>query len=65
MGELSKMAQQLGKDNDLAGVSASHAAATMTELSKAGLSVEDTLAAAKGTMSLAKAGNIEFAEAAV
>ena len=65
MDQLSKAAQQLGKDNDLAGVSASHAAATMTELSKAGLSVEDTLAAAKGTMSLAKAGNIEFADAAV
>ncbi|NIL77108.1 hypothetical protein RhoFasB10_03246 [Rhodococcus sp. B10] len=65
MSAMSKMAQELGRDNDLAGVSASHAAATMTELSKAGLSVEDTLAAAKGTMSLAKAGNVEFSEAAI
>ena len=65
MKKLSAMSMQLGKDNSLAGVSAADAAATMTELAKAGLSVKDTLAASKGTMSLAKAGNIEFADAAV
>ena len=36
----------------------------MTELSKAGLSVNDTLAASKGVMSLAKAGQIDVADAA-
>ncbi|MEI4745872.1 phage tail tape measure protein [Rhodococcus erythropolis] len=55
----------LGKSNDFAGVSAADAATTMVELSKAGLSVKDTLAAAKGTMALAKAGNIEFSDAAI
>ena len=64
MSRLSTTALQLGKDSTLAGVSAADAAATMTELAKAGLSVDDTLAAAKGTMSLAKAGNIQFADAA-
>ncbi|WP_100504106.1 phage tail tape measure protein [Mycobacteroides abscessus] len=65
MNQLSNQARILGQSNDLAGVSAADAAATMTELAKAGLSVKDTLAASKGTMALAKAGNIEFADAAV
>lgn len=65
MEQLAGMARVLGQSNDLAGVSAADAAATMTELAKAGLSVKDTLAASKGTMALAKAGNIEFADAAV
>jgi TP901 family phage tail tape measure protein len=37
----------------------------MVELSKAGLSVSDTMDATRGVMSLAKAGNIAFADAAV
>lgn len=65
MAQMADMARQLGQSNDLAGVSAADAAATMTELAKAGLSVKDTLDASKGTMALAKAGNIEFADAAV
>ncbi|WP_241473763.1 phage tail tape measure protein [Mycolicibacterium neoaurum] len=65
MEQMANMARLLGQSNDLAGVSAADAAATMTELAKAGLSVKDTLAASKGTMALAKAGNIEFADAAV
>lgn len=65
MEQLAAMTRELGQTNDLAGVSAADAAATMTELAKAGLSVKDTLAASKGTMALAKAGNIEFADAAV
>lgn len=65
MEQLAAMTRTLGQSNDLAGVSAADAAATMTELAKAGLSVKDTLDASKGTMALAKAGNIEFADAAV
>lgn len=62
---LNAKARELGKDNSLAGVTASKAAQAMVELSKAGLSVKDTMDAAKGVMSLAKAGNLEYAQAAV
>lgn len=57
-------AKALGKDLTLPGVSAADAAKAMTELSKAGLSVNDTLAASKGVLSLAKAGQLETARAA-
>ncbi|GAA1073961.1 hypothetical protein GCM10009648_07400 [Tsukamurella spumae] len=65
MAQMSAKAQELGRSNDFAGVTSADAAKTMTELSKAGLSVKDTLDASKGAMALAKAGNIEFADAAV
>lgn len=61
---MSQKARELGSDTSLAGVTASDVAKSMVELSKAGLSVNDTLAASKGVLSLAKAGNIEFADAA-
>ncbi|MDV7992057.1 phage tail tape measure protein [Rhodococcus sp. IEGM 1374] len=64
MAAMSEMTRKLGQDNDLAGVSAADVAATMVELSKAGLSVKDTMASTKAVMSLAKAGNIEYADAA-
>ncbi len=64
LASMSGLARQLGKDNSLAGVTAAGAAEAMVELSKAGLSVNDTMAASKGVLSLAKAGNLEFAEAA-
>lgn len=65
MSQMSGLARQLGRDTDLAGVTAADAARTMVELSKAGLSVNDTMAATKGVMSLARAGNVDFADAAV
>ncbi|MGW5074075.1 phage tail tape measure protein [Rhodococcus sp. NPDC004095] len=65
MDAMSQLARELGQSNDLAGVSAADAARTMVELSKAGLSVKDTMDSSKAVMSLAKAGNIDFAEAAV
>lgn len=65
MAQLSSVARQLGKDNALVGVTASDVAQTMLELSKAGLDVNDTLAASKGVLALARAGQIEFADAAV
>ncbi len=54
----------LGKDISLPGVSAADAALAMTELAKAGLSVNDSMAASKGVLSLAKAGQMETAQAA-
>lgn len=57
-------ARALGQDAALPGISARDAAAAMVELSKAGISVNDTLKASKGVLALAKAGNIETAEAA-
>ncbi|WMM74476.1 phage tail tape measure protein [Rhodococcus pyridinivorans] len=65
MAGMSELARQLGQSNDLAGVSAADAARTMVELSKAGLSVKDTMDSSKAVMSLARAGNIDFAEAAI
>lgn len=65
MAAMTRQAQLLGADTDLAGVTAASAAKAMVELSKAGLSVKDTMAASKSVLSLAKAGNIEFADAAV
>ncbi len=57
-------ARALGKDITLPGVSAKDAALAMVELAKAGLSVNDTLAATKGVLSLAKAGQLDTAQAA-
>lgn len=61
---VSEKARQLGKDASLPGIAAKDAAQAMTELAKAGLSVNDTLAASKGVLSLAKAGQLEVADAA-
>jgi TP901 family phage tail tape measure protein len=57
-------ARELGKDISLPGISARDAAGAMTELAKAGLSINEALAASKGVLSLAKAGNLEVADAA-
>jgi TP901 family phage tail tape measure protein len=64
MGQVSARARELGKDVSLPGISAKDASLAMLELSKAGLSVNDTLAASKGVLSLAKAGQLETAQAA-
>ncbi|KKF01939.1 phage tail tape measure protein [Mycolicibacterium obuense] len=57
-------ARALGADTTMAGVSASDAASAMTELAKAGFSVDDAIGAARGTMQLATAANIDGAQAA-
>lgn len=54
----------LGADITLPAVNAGDAATAMTELSKAGLSVENSIAAARGTLQLATAGEIDQAQAA-
>ncbi|WML63663.1 phage tail tape measure protein [Rhodococcus sp. AH-ZY2] len=57
-------AMGLGNDATLADTSATDAAAAMTELAKGGFSVEQSMAAARGTLELAAAAQIGAAEAA-
>jgi TP901 family phage tail tape measure protein len=57
-------ARALGRDLALPGVAATDAAETFLTLSRAGLSVEDSLAGARGTLQLATAAQIEFTDAA-
>ncbi len=64
MGTLQDKAIALGNDMTLPGTSASDAAAAMLELSKAGLSVKDTMGASKGVLQLSAAANIDNARAA-
>lgn len=58
------LAIKLGNDLSLPGVSAKDAAEAMTELGKAGFTVEQAMAAAKGTLQLSTAANISAAQAA-
>lgn len=64
MKSVAATSRELGKDISLPGVSAKDASLAMVELAKAGLSVNDSLAASKGVLSLAKAGQMETATAA-
>jgi TP901 family phage tail tape measure protein len=57
MKRVAERSRELGKDITLPGISAKDAALAMVELGKAGLSVNDTMAASKGVLSLAKAGH--------
>lgn len=57
-------AMGLGNDATLADTSATDAAAAMTELAKGGFSVEQAMAAARGTLELAAAAQIDAASAA-
>lgn len=65
MKKVSGMAKKLGADVKLPGTSASDAAAAMTELAKGGLSVEQSMAAARGTLQLAAAAETDNATAAM
>lgn len=64
MAQVGTLAKQLGADLSLPATSAADAAAAMTELAKGGLSVEEAMTAAKGTLQLAAAAQIEAAQAA-
>lgn len=64
MQRFSETAKALGADLTLPGTSAVDAGEAMLELSKAGLSVNDTMNAAKGVLQLSAAGNLSNAEAA-
>ncbi|AID58832.1 tape measure protein [Mycobacterium phage Gaia] len=57
-------AKALGNDVELSNTSAADAASAMTELAKAGFSVDDSISAAKGTLQLAAAAQIDAASAA-
>ncbi len=64
MAALSAKAVELGADMRLPGTSASDAATAMLELSKAGVSVNDVLAASRGVLQLSAAGQLSNAAAA-
>jgi TP901 family phage tail tape measure protein len=64
MAQIGAEAKRLGADMTLPATSAGDAARAMTELAKAGLSVNNALLAGKGTLQLAAAGNIDEAHAA-
>ncbi|MBD0853047.1 phage tail tape measure protein [Corynebacterium striatum] len=64
MKQVADAAKQLGNDTDLANTSAGDAAAAMTELAKGGFNVEQSIGAAKGTLQLAAAAQVDAATAA-
>jgi TP901 family phage tail tape measure protein len=64
MAKMSAAARALGSDVTLAGASSSSAALAMTELAKAGFSVDESIKAARGTLELATAGQLDAAQAA-
>lgn len=64
MAALGDRARELGGDLTLPGTSASDAAAAMLELNKAGLDINETLAASKGVLQLSAAAQIDNATAA-
>jgi TP901 family phage tail tape measure protein len=64
MEKVRQKAVELGSDLALPGTSAKDAMAAMVELSKAGLSVADTMAAARGSIMLAAADGLQNARAA-
>lgn len=61
--QVSDTAKQLGQDITLPSVSAQDAADAMLELSKAGLSVQDSIDGARGVLQLATAASIDNAQA--
>jgi TP901 family phage tail tape measure protein len=64
MTQVGNLAKQLGADMTLPATSAADAAAAMTELAKGGLSVNEAMTAAKGTLQLAAAAQVDAARAA-
>jgi len=64
MKQVGAEAKKLGADMTLPATSAADAAKAMTELAKSGLSVDEALKAAKGTLQLAAAAGVDEAKAA-
>ncbi len=64
MERLSDLASQLGNDMALPGTSAKTASQAMLALMKAGMGVDETMNSVRGTIMLAKAAQIEEAQAA-
>lgn len=63
MERVREAARALGADLSLPGVTAQDAAESMTELAKAGLGVQDSIAGARGVLQLATAAAIDNAQA--
>jgi TP901 family phage tail tape measure protein len=63
MQRVADTARVLGRDITLPGVSAGDAAEALTELARAGLSVQESLDAVRGTLQLATAAQIDNAQA--
>lgn len=64
MDRLGKLAIKLGADTKLPGTSAKDAAEAMTEMSKAGVSLKDTMAGVRDVLVLSAAAGVSNAEAA-
>ncbi|HEY3483327.1 MAG TPA: phage tail tape measure protein, partial [Streptomyces sp.] len=64
MAKVGALAKDLGADMSLPATSAADAAAAMKELAKGGLSVDQAMTAAKGTLQLAAAAQVDAAQAA-
>ena len=64
MERVTAVARELGRDITLPGVAANDAAQALSLLARAGLSVEDSINAVRGTLQLATAAQIENAAAA-
>lgn len=64
MRQLDNLARELGSDLSLPGTSAKDAAQAMLELSKGGLTLADTMAAAKGVLQMSAAAQVSNARAA-
>ncbi|MCU1640917.1 MAG: putative phage tail [Nocardia sp.] len=64
MAAVSAKSKELGNDITLPGTSANDAAAAMTELAKGGFTVQQSMDAAKGSLQLAAAAQIDAAQAA-
>lgn len=64
MAQLSKLSKDLGADLELPGTSAGDAAKALLELTKGGLSVKDAMDAARPTLQLSAAAQVDNARAA-
>lgn len=64
MANLDRLAKALGADLSLPGTSAADASEAMVELAKAGLDVNQVMAASRGVLQLSAAGNLSNAAAA-
>lgn len=64
MGLLNQKARELGRDIELPATSANDAATAMLELTKAGFTMDQAMASAKGSLQLSAAAGIEAADAA-
>lgn len=64
LGQMQKLSIALGRDIHLPATSALDAATAMTELAKGGLGVQAAMHAARGTLQLAAAGEVDVGDAA-